>query len=201
MPTFAPPAASLPKLCTGTQSQVVAHWVLKPLTVSHTLVPAATQWFERTLDDSAPRRLYIPQAFLAADACLKLALNLASGLVVNREVIARAVAEYLPYMATENLIMACVARGGDRQEAHEAIRTHSHTVTAGIKAGTMTSRDLMTRLQADPMFAGIDVAKELEPMRYVGRAPEQVDEFLAEEVEPVRRRYGGALGQKADVDV
>jgi adenylosuccinate lyase len=161
---------------------------------------AATQWFERTLDDSAPRRLYIPQAFLAADACLKLALNLASGLVVNREVIGRAVTEYLPYMATENLIMACVARGGDRQEAHEVIRTHSHAVTAGIKAGTATSRELIARLQADPMFAGIDVAKEMDPLRYVGRAPEQVDEFVAEEVRPVRERYAGALGQKGEVD-
>lgn len=161
---------------------------------------AATQWFERTLDDSAPRRLYIPQAFLTADACLKLALNLASGLAVNREVIARAVAEYLPYTATENLIMVCVARGGDRQEAHEAIRRHSHAVTAGIKAGTMTSRELITRLQADPMFAGIDVAKELDPMRYVGRAPEQVDEFVDQEVKPIRERYAAQLGQKGEVD-
>src|SRR4051812_2625447 len=161
---------------------------------------AATQWFERTLDDSAPRRLYIPQAFLAADACLKLALNLAGGLVVNREVIARAVTEYLPYMATENLIMAAVARGGDRQAAHEVIRTHSHAVTAGIKAGTMSSRGLIARLQADPMFAGLDVARELDPARYVGRAPEQVDEFVANEVRPVRERYAAALGQKGEVD-
>lgn len=162
---------------------------------------AATQWFERTLDDSAPRRLYIPQAFLAADACLKLALNLASGLVVNREVIAREVAEYLPYMATENLIMACVARGGDRQEAHETIRTHSRAVTAGIKAGTMTSRDLMMRLQAEKMFAGIDVAKELDPKRYVGRSAEQVDEFVEHELRPIRERYAGSLGQRGDVTV
>ena len=161
---------------------------------------AATQWFERTLDDSAPRRLYLPQAFLAADACLKLALNLANGLVVNPEVIAREVAEYLPYMATENLIMACVARGGDRQEAHETIRRHSHEVTAGIKAGKMTSRDLTTRLQADMMFAGIDVAKELDPTRYVGRSPEQVDEFVELEVRPIRERYAGALGQRGEID-
>jgi adenylosuccinate lyase len=161
---------------------------------------AATQWFERTLDDSAPRRLYLPQAFLAADACLKLALNLANGLVVNREVIARGVAEFLPYMATENLIMACVARGGDRQEAHETIRRHSHAVTAGIKAGKMTSRDLMTRLQSDMLFAGIDVSKELDPTRYVGRAPEQVDEFIAQEVKPIRERYAAALGQRGDID-
>src|SRR5262249_20685292 len=83
---------------------------------------AATQWLERTLDDSAPRRLYLPQAFLAADACLKLALNLAGGMVVNRAVIRRGVEEQLPYMATENLIMATVARGGDRQKVHEVVR-------------------------------------------------------------------------------
>jgi adenylosuccinate lyase len=162
---------------------------------------AATQWFERTLDDSAPRRLYIPQAFLAADACLKLAQNLAGGLVVNREVIGRAVTEYLPYVATENLIMAAVARGGDRQDAHKVIRDHSHAVTAGIKAGTATSRELIARLQADPMFAALDVARELDPSRYVGRAPEQVDEFVAQEVRPVRGRYAAALGQKGEVSV
>src|SRR3954453_23007479 len=147
---------------------------------------AATQWFERTLDDSAPRRLYLPQTFLAADACLRLALNLATGLTVNRGVIRRAVEEQLPYMATENLIMAAVARGGDRQQAHEAIRQHSHAVTAGVKAGTTTSRGRLDRLRADPLFAGIDLAKELDPVRYVGRAPEQVDEFLDQEVRPIR---------------
>jgi adenylosuccinate lyase len=162
---------------------------------------AATQWLERTLDDSAPRRLYLPQAFLAADACLKLALNLAGGLAVNRTVIRRAVEEYLPYMATENLMMAAVARGADRQEAHEAIRRHSHAVTAGIKSGTMTTRDLIARLQADRMFAGIDLAKELDPAKYVGRSPEQVDEFVAQEVNPVRERYAGALGQQGEVNV
>ena len=162
---------------------------------------AATQWFERTLDDSAPRRLYLPQAFLAADACLRLALNLANGLTVNRGVIRRGVEEQLPYMATENLIMAAVARGGDRQAAHEAIRQHSHAVTAGIKAGTMTSRDLLDRLRADPTFAGIDLGKALDPTRFIGRAPEQVDEFIEQEVRPVRERYAGALGQTGEVNV
>lgn len=162
---------------------------------------AATQWFERTLDDSAPRRLYLPQAFLAADACLKLALNLARGLIVNRPVIRRALEEQLPYMATENLIMACVARGGDRQEAHEAIRRHSHVVTSGIKAGTMSSRDLVTRLASDAMFKGIDLARELDPIRYVGRSPEQVDEFIAQEVKSIRDRYASMLGQTGDVAV
>jgi len=162
---------------------------------------AATQWFERTLDDSAPRRLYIPQAFLCADACLKLALNLANGLVVNREIIAKGVQEQLPYMATENVIMACVARGGDRQKAHEAVRTHSHAVTAGIKSGTFSSRELIVRLQKEPLFTGIDIAKELDPRRYVGRSPEQVNEFIEQEVKPVRERYAAALGQMGEVSV
>jgi adenylosuccinate lyase len=162
---------------------------------------AATQWLERTLDDSAPRRLYLPQAFLAADACLRLALNLANGLVVNRAVIRRGVEEQLPYMATENLIMAAVARGGDRQEAHEAIRRHSHAVTAGIKEGTLKSGDLIDRLRADKMFASIDFARELDASRFVGRAPEQVDEFVQVEVSPIRERYRSKLGQQGDVQV
>src|SRR5262249_33982096 len=143
----------------------------------------------------------LPQAFLAADACLKLALNLASGLTVNRAVIRRGVEEQLPFMATENLIMAAVAKGGDRQKAHEAIRKHSHAVTAGIKEGSTTSRELTDRLKNDPMFSGIDIGRELDPARYVGRSPEQVDEFIEQEVRPVRQRYGAHLGQMGDVAV
>jgi adenylosuccinate lyase len=160
---------------------------------------AATQWLERTLDDSAVRRLYIPQAFLAADGALRLALNLAGGLVVNEPVVARGMADTLPYMATENVIMAAVAKGADRQAVHEIIRQHSHAVTAGLKAGTATSRDLIVKLQEDPAFAGIDIPDD--PLRYVGRAPEQVDEFIAQEVEPVRNRYRGKLEGGADVTV
>jgi len=145
--------------------------------------------------------LYIPQAFLAADGALRLALNIAGGLIVNSAVIARGVADALPYMATENLMMAAVARGADRQEVHECIRTHSHTVTAGLKAGTATSRDLIVLLQNDPAFAGIDLGEELRPIKYVGRAPEQVDEFVAGEIAPIRQRYANYLGQKADVAV
>ena len=162
---------------------------------------AATQWFERTLDDSAGRRLYIPQAFLAADACLRIALNLANGLVVNREIIARNVNEYLPYMATENLMMAAVAAGADRQDVHEVVRTHSHAVTAGIKAGATTSRELITRLQQDAAFKDLNFADELDPARYIGRSPEQTDEFIAEEVDPVRQRYADRLGQLGEVNV
>ncbi len=161
----------------------------------------ATQWLERTLDDSAIRRLYLPQAFLAADGALRLAANIANGLIVNRAIVARGVAEALPYMATENVMMAAVAKGADRQEVHEAVRRHSHAVTAGLKEGTASSQDLIVRLQNDPAFAGIDLASELQPSRYVGRSPEQVDEFIEQEIEPIRQRYAGQLGQRAEVAV
>jgi adenylosuccinate lyase len=161
----------------------------------------ATQWFERTLDDSAARRLYIPQAFLAADAVIRIGLNLANGLVVQRPVIARAVREYLPYIATENLMMAAVAGGADRQAVHEVVRVHSHTVTARIKAGEGSPTELINRLQADPAFAGVDFAAVLEPRQFVGRAPEQVEEFVAAEIEPIRRRYQGKLGQSVELTV
>jgi adenylosuccinate lyase len=161
----------------------------------------ATQWFERTLDDSAGRRLYIPQAFLTADSILRIALNLANGLVVNREVIARNVEEHLPYMATENLLMAAVRTGGDRQAVHEIVRRHSHAVTEKVKAGTGSATELFERLKADPAFAKVDFAMAIDPRRFVGRAPEQVAEFIAEHVEPVRKRYVSAVGMKADLHV
>jgi adenylosuccinate lyase len=161
---------------------------------------AATQWLERTLDDSANRRLCLPQAFLGTDAVLRLALNITKGLVVNPEVIARNVAEYLPYMATENILMAAVARGGDRQVLHEQIRRHSHAVAAQLKAGGRAN-ELLDRLRADPAFALVDFDRLLDESHFVGRAPEQVDEFLDEEVAPVRRRYARLLGQSAEVTI
>jgi adenylosuccinate lyase len=161
---------------------------------------AATQWLERTLDDSVNRRLTLPQAFLTADAVLRLALNLSNGLVVNPQVIARHVAAVLPYMATENILMAAVARGGDRQQIHECIRRHSHAVTAALKAGA-DKNDLLDRLKADPLLAGIDFPTVLDQNQFVGRAPQQVEEFLAEEIEPIRRRYPHLLGQTAEVSV
>ena len=162
---------------------------------------AATQWFERTLDDSAARRLYIPQAFLAADAVLRIALNLARGLVVNRPVIARNVRDYLPYMATENLMMAAVRAGGDRQDVHEVVRRHSHAVTARVKEGTGSPAELFDLLKGHPAFARVDFATLLDPRGFVGRAPEQVGEFLADEVEPIRARYAGAAGETAELSV
>jgi adenylosuccinate lyase len=161
---------------------------------------AATQWLERTLDDSVNRRLTLPQAFLTADAVLRLALNISNGLIVNPEVIARNVAAVLPYMATENILMAAVARGGDRQQIHECIRRHSQAVTAALKAGA-DRNDLLERLKADPLLTGVDFDAVLDRGRFVGRAPQQVDEFLAEAIEPIRQRYRDSLGQSAEVCV
>jgi adenylosuccinate lyase len=159
---------------------------------------AATQWLERTLDDSVHRRLNLPQGFLATDAFLHLALNVVTGLEVFPAVVRRHVDEVLPYMATENLLMAAVAAGGDRQKAHAAIREHSFAVTAALQAGA-EGNDLLDRLRADPLFSRVDFAGVLNPAHYVGRAPQQVDEFIRDEIEPVRRRYPHLLGQKADV--
>lgn len=161
---------------------------------------AATQWLERTLDDSVNRRLTLPQAFLTADAVLRLALNISNGLIVNPEVIARNVAGILPYMATENILMAAVAHGGDRQQIHESIRRHSHAVTAALKAGA-DKNDLLDRLKADPLLAGVDFGSVLDHGQFIGRAPQQVDDFLAEEIEPIRQRYRPLLGQNAEVTV
>jgi adenylosuccinate lyase len=153
-----------------------------------TAATAATQWLERTLDDSANRRLVIPQAFLAVDAILLLYENVAAGLVVYPQVIARHLAEELPFMASENLLMAAVAAGGDRQQLHELIRRHSQAAGAVVKQEGRPN-DLLERLAGDPAFARVNVAAALDPASFVGRAPEQVDEFLASVVGPIQERY------------
>jgi len=161
---------------------------------------AATQWLERTLDDSVNRRLTLPQAFLAADGVLRLAQNISAGLVVNEKVIGKNVKESLPYLATENVLMAVVALGGDRQAVHERIRQHSHEVTARLKAGA-EHNDLLERLRSDAAFAGLDWDRVLNPVEFVGRAPQQVEEFLAQELAPVRARYAKSLQQRSELHV
>ncbi len=161
---------------------------------------AATQWLERTLDDSAGRRIYLPEAFLAIDAILNLYLNIVPGLVVHPAVIARHVRDELPFMATENLLMAAVRAGGDRQDLHERLRAASLTAAARLKEGA-EGNDLIDRLRLDPAFAQVDLTDVLDPTRFVGRSPEQVAAFLTEEVEPIRRRYPEALRQNREVDV
>jgi adenylosuccinate lyase len=161
---------------------------------------AATQWLERTLDDSAVRRVIIPQAFLAADALLTLYLNVVPGLVVHPAMIARHVEAELPFMATENLLMAAVQAGGDRQDLHERIRTHSLAAAARLKEGA-ADNDLIDRLRRDPAFPRLDFEAVLDPRQFVGRSPEQVEAFVAGQVEPIRRKYPRLLGQRADVNV
>ncbi|MCU0960296.1 MAG: adenylosuccinate lyase [Pirellulaceae bacterium] len=153
---------------------------------------AAVQWLERTLDDSANRRLVLPQAFLAVDAILVLYHNIAAGLVVYPQVIARHLDEELPFLATENILMAAVAAGGDRQTLHERIRQHSQEAAMSIKQQGGTN-DLLQRLAADPAFAAVSWAELLAPSQFVGRAPEQVDEYLAETVQPLCNRFPAAL--------
>jgi adenylosuccinate lyase len=137
---------------------------------------AALQWFERTLDDSAPRRLVLPQAFLATDAQLVIYANIAGGLVVLPGAIRRNLEQHLPFLASERLLMAATTAGGDRQELHEAIRRHSHAATARMREGG--DNDLVSRLAADPLFAGIDLVQAMDVPGLAGRASAQVEEFV-----------------------
>jgi len=161
---------------------------------------AAVQWMERTLDDSANRRLVIPQAFLAADAILLLLQNITAGLVVYPRVIAANLEQELPFMATENILMAAVQVGGDRQELHERIRRHSQDAAQRVKQEGQPN-DLISRLAADPAFAKVDIASTLNAQHFVGRAPQQVDEFLSEILEPIRARYRNSAALSAEVKV
>ena len=161
---------------------------------------AAEQWLERTLDDSSNKRLAMPEAFLAADAALRVVLNVSRGLVVYPAVIDARIRAELPFMATETILMAGVKQGGDRQELHERIRRHSQQAARRVKEDGAPN-DLLERLKADEAFAGIDIDALLDPAAFVGRAPQQVDEFLAEHVEPVRRRYQDVLGEGAELNV
>jgi adenylosuccinate lyase len=160
---------------------------------------AATQWLERTLDDSAARRLALPQTFLAIDAVLNLYLNVVPGLTVNPHVIARHVADELPFMATENILMAGVQAGGDRQDLHERVRTHSMAAVARVKQGE--PNDLLSRLKDDPAFTSLDLDTLLDASKYVGRCPEQVESFVRNEVGPIRGRYPKLKARRRGVEV
>ncbi|KAJ8517585.1 hypothetical protein ONZ45_g5252 [Pleurotus djamor] len=149
------------------------------------LMTSSVQWFERTLDDSANRRITIPEAYLTADIVLSTLQNISEGLVVYPKVIARRISQELPFMATENIIMAIVKKGGDRQEAHEKIRVLSHEAAHQVKQLGLEN-DLIERVKADPYFDPIkdQLAELLEPSSFVGRAPQQVDKFLKDWVDP-----------------
>lgn len=153
-------------------------------------VTAGTQWFERTLDDSANKRIAVSEAFLAVDAILNIYINVTSGLVVYDKVINRRVMEKLPFMATENIMMESVKRGGDRQELHEIIRVYSHEAAAKVKLEGGRN-DLIDRIAADERIplTREEILAELDPKKYIGRCVSQVEEFIAGTVKPVLEKY------------
>ena len=170
--------------------------------VMNTAMTAANQWFERTLDDSANKRLSIPEGFLAIDGILDLYMNVVDGLVVYPKVIEQRLMSELPFMATENIMMDAVKAGGDRQELHERIRVHS------MEAGRMVKvegkkNDLLERIANDSAF-NMTMDKLLsimKPENFVGRAPRQVEEFLADEINPILEENKDILGMQASINV
>ena len=176
---------------------------LSRLVLSLATSPAMTaseQWLERTLDDSSNRRVSLTEAFLATDGILEILINVASGLVVYPKVIASHVIAELPFMATEEILMAGVSAGGHRQHLHERIRVHSHAAAAQVKT-LGKENDLIARLQSDPAFAKVNLKVALDPKRYLGRAPQQTDEFIAVAVAPIRRKYKKELNKKVELKV
>jgi adenylosuccinate lyase len=161
---------------------------------------AAEQWFERTLDDSANRRIVIPEAFLAVDGILEILTNVVDGLVVYPKVIEARINAELPFMATEDILMAGVKAGGDRQQLHEKIRVYSHQASQEVKMHGR-SNDLIERLKADPDFANIDLEAVLDAKLYIGRSVEQVEEFIEEVVTPVRKKYRKFINRKVELKV
>ncbi|RKJ02142.1 adenylosuccinate lyase [bacterium D16-54] len=170
--------------------------------VMNPMLVASTQWFERTLDDSANKRLSIPEGFLAVDGILDLYLNVVDGLVVYPKVIEKHFMAELPFMATENIMMDAVKAGGDRQELHERIRRLSMEAGQNVKEKGLDN-NLLELIAADPAF-GLsleELKKCMEPSRYVGRAPRQVEEFLAEMIQPILEKNRDVLGMKAEITV
>ncbi len=163
---------------------------------------AGTQWFERTLDDSANRRIVNAQAFLALDGILNIYMNVSENLVVYEKVIAKHIAAELPFMATENIMMECVKAGGNRQELHERIRVLSMQAGKTVKEEGKEN-NLLDLIKADKLFAPVHgkLDEILDAKKFIGRAPSQVDEFIKNEVDPVLRENAAVLGQKGDVKV
>lgn len=165
-------------------------------------ITAATQWFERTLDDSANKRISVPEAFLAVDAVLELYINVVDGIVVYPKMIEKHLNEELPFMATENIMMAAVKKGGDRQELHERIRVLSMEAGKVVKVDG-GENDLVDRIAADSMFSLTkeEILAEMKPEKFVGRAPEQVVEFIDAEVKPILEKYKDELGISVEINV
>ncbi|MGC8552132.1 MAG: adenylosuccinate lyase [Phycisphaerae bacterium] len=164
------------------------------------LMTAGQQMFERTLDDSSNKRLSIPEAFLTADAILDILLVVVRGLIVNEKVIEQRLAAELPFMVTENVLMTAVKAGGDRQDLHERIRQHSIAAAQQVKQHGKEN-DLIARLKDDSAFASVDVGRIMDARRYIGRSPQQVDEFISQTVGPIRQRYTANLGRKVALKV
>ena len=163
---------------------------------------AGTQWFERTLDDSANKRVAMAEGFLAADAILNIMLNISDGLVVYPKVVRSRVMAELPFMATENIMMQAVKKGGDRQELHEKLRQHAMAAAAQVKQEGLPN-DMIDRVVADPAF-GLErheIDAVLVPENFTGRAPQQVEEFLAEVIAPILKANPDAAGQTAALNV
>ena len=165
-------------------------------------ITAATQWFERTLDDSANKRISVPEAFLALDGVLNLYINIAESMVVYDKVIAKHVNEELPFMTTENIMMECTKRGCDRQELHERIREHSMAAAKRVK-GEGLSNDLIERIMADDYFklTKEEILDIIDPLKFIGRAPSQVVEFIDEYVTPIINENKDALEIKSEINV
>ena len=163
---------------------------------------ASTQWFERTLDDSANKRISVPEAFLAVDAILNLYRNVADGLVVYPKVIEKHLRAELPFMATENIMMDAVKRGGNRQELHERVRVHSMVASKRIKEEGADC-DLLERIAGDPVFGVTleELREMISPEKYVGCAPMQVEAFLKDVVNPILERYGEEAGEAVEITV
>ena len=165
-------------------------------------ITASCQWFERTLDDSANKRIAVAEAFLAVDAILKIFLNVASGLLVYPKVIEKRVMSELPFMATENIMMSAVKKGGDRQELHERIRTHSLAAGKRVKEEGLDN-DLIARIADDPVFgmSREEIEAHLDPSAFIGRCVQQVDEFIANHVKPAISKYSDQIEKNAELKV
>ena len=165
-------------------------------------ITSATQWFERTLDDSANKRLSVPEGFLAVDGILDLCLNVVDGLVVYPKVIEKRLMSELPFMATENIMMDAVKKGGDRQELHERIRELSMEAGKRVKEEGLDN-NLIDLIAQEPMFMTTpeELAKTMDPSRYVGCAPAQVENFLKDVIAPVMEENKELLGVKAEINV